>query len=181
MAPLPLCLPLGACLAWEPPWVAAGGVCAVARRVVTAGSAAEGESGGEGDGASDAHAHGGGGVEAVAFAADRGDEVGQDGELLAQAADVGVDGARIRAEVGICPDGGEELVAGDGAVGVGSEVCQEVVFLGAQAGVASVEGDLSAVDVNVGRSSVAGRREHRGIPRRRWGCRWRRGRRRQGC
>ena len=119
----------------------------------------EGYSGSEGDGAGDANAHGGGGVEAVAFAADRGDEVGQDGELLAQAADVGVDGAGVGAEFRIGPHGGEELIAGDGAVGVRGEVGQEVVFLGGEAGVASVEGDLAAVDVNVdagGAQSQAG-------------------------
>ena len=52
-----------------------------------------------------------------------------------------------------------ELVAGNGAVGVGGEVGQEVVFLGRQAGVASVEGDLAAIDVNVdagGAQSQAG-------------------------
>ena len=72
---------------------------------------------------------------------------------------MGVDGAGVGAEVGICPDGGEEFVAGDGAVGVGGEVRQQVVFLGGQSGVASVEGDLAAVDVNVnagGAQSQAG-------------------------
>ena len=163
--------------------MAAVDVRAAARLRETAGSAAEGESGGEGDGAGDAHAHGGGGVEAVAFAADRGDEVGKDGELLAQAADVGVDGAGVGAEVGICPHGGEELVAGDGAVGVRGEVCQEVVFLGRQAGVASVEGDLAAVDVNVdagGAQSQAGENVEEFLVGGGW-CRCQRGRRRQGC
>ena len=106
-------------------------------------------SGSEGDGTGDAHADGGRGVETVACAANRGDQVGQDGELLTQAADVSIHGTGVGAEFCVRPHGREKFVAGDGTVGVGGQVGQEVVFLGGQASVASVEGDLSAVDVNV--------------------------------
>ena len=60
-----------------------------------------------------------------------------------------VHGAGVGAELRVGPHGGEELVAGDGPVGVGGEVGQEVVFLGGQSGVAPVKGDQAAVDVNV--------------------------------
>ena len=60
-----------------------------------------------------------------------------------------IHGTGVGAEFCVRPHGSEEFVAGDGTVGVGGQVGQEVVFLGGQACVASVEGDLSAVDVNV--------------------------------
>ena len=57
------------------------------------------------------------------------------------------------------------------------------MFLGGQAGVASVEGDLAAIDVNVdsgGAQSQAGQDVEEFLVGG-GGCRWQRGRMRQGC
>ena len=113
------------------------------------GAVARSGSGGESDGAGDTHAHRGRGVEAVAFAAHRRDEVGSRGEFLAQATNVSIDGARVGSEVRVGPHGCEQFVAGDSAVGVSGQVCEEVVFFGGQSRIAPIESDLSAVDVNV--------------------------------
>ena len=62
---------------------------------------------------------------------------------------MGVHGARFGAQLGVGPHRGEEFFAGDGAVGVGGQVGQEVVFFSGQTSVAAIQGDEPAVDVNV--------------------------------
>ena len=105
--------------------------------------------GGQCDGPGEAHAHGRGGVEAVTFSADRGDQIGGGGELLAQATDVSVDGARVGSQVGLRPHGGKEFGARHRTVCVGGQVGEEIVFLGGQSGIPSVKSDLSTVEVDV--------------------------------
>lgn len=76
-------------------------------------------------------------------------DVGVGFEFLAELDDVGIDGAGI-GEGFIAPDGVEDLIAGEGAIGILEEVDEEVVLGGGELDLLAAAGDDAAVDVDFG-------------------------------
>ena len=87
-------------------------------------------------------------VEAVAGAADRADDRGVRAQAAAQAADVDVDGAGVGALAGLRPQCVDEVLAGQGASGVGHERGEQVELLVRHVDGLAVRMDLTAGQVD---------------------------------